>query len=718
MVYKARPKSRGDVQMRQRREAFLSSISSSKALQSSVLSFAVCTSFIRALFVGAWLLTLIPSTAMAKTISGSVRAVIDGDSFWLKSDSNALSTIRLAGVDCPEKTQSHWQDARDNLTRLVLNKSVTIEYEKRDYQGRAIGKVLHGNVDLSLEQLKAGLAEINRQYLYELSNPDAQSYQRAEAESRSKRLGIWSDPDLEPPWIWRLRKQLSQLTVPHRKIGDCLIVGQSTIPSSLPEIRFFQCDNKDPLSKSYDGGPETNYLYEQAEISNLLLAFNSAERGYCGLLNKHCITERHPLLIVIKDDPLPNAYSRLNRDVPYIQITTGLLLFAEHASWAVLGDSADSLGLSSRLVEWKADVRRLSGEPCQAREHIPLPDRQTPTLTKRLVARAIKINMYRFIFAHELAHLRTVSSGGNCNAPPKANSIQVEESCDVAAFDAVLSDPFFPNSPPRNYLTLLTMMESYELLAGPSLSEANQLPLPWEIMYPAADWRVRGLALTDHWEHLCETFQASRMCKNWQERVWSTDALLEMLPPAQCHEVEDDEWTPENHVLDEFKGRLNKLLEASTTDFRTVRHGLPLRKTPNQIFVDQYIATPESILPTVEFFEVEYSRPSKENGSIYLCRVESGDELDSLRGIYSSFTSSIVAALSDSRLGKPWNIKEKSVQDRFQSINQNQPNFEASCSPQHAVINVWISDSPLSSQLGEVSLNARYSIMFSVRRME
>jgi endonuclease YncB( thermonuclease family) len=40
--------------------------------------------------------------------------------------------IRLMGIDAPEKKQAFGQKSKENLSELIYNKQVTVEYNKRD----------------------------------------------------------------------------------------------------------------------------------------------------------------------------------------------------------------------------------------------------------------------------------------------------------------------------------------------------------------------------------------------------------------------------------------------------------------------------------------------------------------------------------------------------------------------------------------------------------
>jgi endonuclease YncB( thermonuclease family) len=74
------------------------------------------------------------------TLSGRVVALKDGDSFILL-DGKTQHPIRIAGIDAPERRQPYSNAAKDNLSRLVFNRTVEARCYKRDRYGREVCKV-------------------------------------------------------------------------------------------------------------------------------------------------------------------------------------------------------------------------------------------------------------------------------------------------------------------------------------------------------------------------------------------------------------------------------------------------------------------------------------------------------------------------------------------------------------------------------------------------
>lgn len=143
----------------------------------------------------------------AELIHGRVVAVADGDTVTVLDAGHVQHKIRLAGIDAPEKDQSFGQRSKQSLSDLVFNRNVVVETEKRDRYGREVGKILVGDQDVNLEQIRRGMAWFYRQYGKELSVADRHLYDAAEDEALTDRRGLWTDAGPVPPWDHRKSKR-------------------------------------------------------------------------------------------------------------------------------------------------------------------------------------------------------------------------------------------------------------------------------------------------------------------------------------------------------------------------------------------------------------------------------------------------------------------------------------------------------------------------------
>lgn len=85
-------------------------------------------------------------------------SVSDGDTITVLNTGNTQHKVRLSGIDAPEKRQPFSARSKENLSRVLVGHSVTVEWHKRDCYKRLVGKVLVNGRDVNLEQIKAGMA--------------------------------------------------------------------------------------------------------------------------------------------------------------------------------------------------------------------------------------------------------------------------------------------------------------------------------------------------------------------------------------------------------------------------------------------------------------------------------------------------------------------------------------------------------------------------------
>lgn len=154
------------------------------------------------------------STNLAKSVTGTVVGVADGDTVTVLDADKTQHKIRMAGIDAPEKKQPFGQRSKASMSDLVFDKDVEVVASKRDRYGRLIGKVLVADpswtartcpktLDAGLAQITTGMAWWYRHYAREQSAENAGAYEFAEQEARARHAGLWRDADPTAPWDWR-----------------------------------------------------------------------------------------------------------------------------------------------------------------------------------------------------------------------------------------------------------------------------------------------------------------------------------------------------------------------------------------------------------------------------------------------------------------------------------------------------------------------------------
>jgi endonuclease YncB( thermonuclease family) len=94
-----------------------------------------------------------------KEFTGQVSRVVDGDTLWVKSAAESEPVVvRIEGIDAPESCQPGGSEATQALTKLALNRNVTVHVAAKDDWGRTVGKVLDGTVDVGDRMVRDGHA--------------------------------------------------------------------------------------------------------------------------------------------------------------------------------------------------------------------------------------------------------------------------------------------------------------------------------------------------------------------------------------------------------------------------------------------------------------------------------------------------------------------------------------------------------------------------------
>jgi endonuclease YncB( thermonuclease family) len=130
----------------------------------------------------------------------TVYGVTDGDTIKVRCGEGEQITIRLGGIDAPEKKQPYGQRSKQAISDLCYLQQATITTKAKDRYGRTVGDVECRGRDAGAEQVKTGMAWVYPRYSkgYEALYP-------LQDAAKAAGLGLWADDTPEPPWEWRHR---------------------------------------------------------------------------------------------------------------------------------------------------------------------------------------------------------------------------------------------------------------------------------------------------------------------------------------------------------------------------------------------------------------------------------------------------------------------------------------------------------------------------------
>ena len=132
------------------------------------------------------------------TLTGKVIGIKDGDTVVVLDSLNHQTTLRLAEVDCPEKSQPFGTKAKQFTSDQIYRKEIKYVVTDIDRYGRSIAMIYYDNNKyLPAELIKNGLAWHYKRYSTSIELANFENF------ARLHKVGLWIDPNPIEPWEWR-----------------------------------------------------------------------------------------------------------------------------------------------------------------------------------------------------------------------------------------------------------------------------------------------------------------------------------------------------------------------------------------------------------------------------------------------------------------------------------------------------------------------------------
>ena len=142
-------------------------------------------------------------TILLSTLSGQtsfvckVIGIKDGDTIEILTSAKKTITIRLNGIDAPEKNQAYGQKSKENLSKLIFGKQVKIYSFGNDRYGRLLADIYLDSINVNYCQVENGFAWHFKKYSKD------EYLAQLENRARAQKLGLWQDKNPMPPWDFR-----------------------------------------------------------------------------------------------------------------------------------------------------------------------------------------------------------------------------------------------------------------------------------------------------------------------------------------------------------------------------------------------------------------------------------------------------------------------------------------------------------------------------------
>ena len=146
------------------------------------------------------LLLLACCAAHARTFSGTVSYVTDGDTLWVRpAGGKANVEIRLLDLDAPERCQAFGPEAKQAVRDRLLHQPVRVQTRGSDAYGRQLGRLEHRGQDVGAWLVRNGYAWSST--FHRKAGP----YAALQAQARRERVGLWARADALEPRFFRKR---------------------------------------------------------------------------------------------------------------------------------------------------------------------------------------------------------------------------------------------------------------------------------------------------------------------------------------------------------------------------------------------------------------------------------------------------------------------------------------------------------------------------------
>jgi endonuclease YncB( thermonuclease family) len=131
----------------------------------------------------------------SRTLLAKVERVSDGETITAFTSDQTKLRIRLLGIDAPEAPQGKkpgqpfGEESRQYLSRLIGGRTVRVHTYGQDGSGRILAVIFLGPVNVNLEMVQQGMAEMFR-------GAPCKAYCRdlrvAELNAKRHRVGMWA----------------------------------------------------------------------------------------------------------------------------------------------------------------------------------------------------------------------------------------------------------------------------------------------------------------------------------------------------------------------------------------------------------------------------------------------------------------------------------------------------------------------------------------------
>jgi len=128
-----------------------------------------------------------------------VAKVYTGDILDVTDEKGQEYRVHILGIRAPKMDEIFGNESRQNLSNLILGKTVIIRSWKADAEGNFVAEVMVGATNAGIAQAQSGLVWLETNELAEQSELSRRQYLNAELSAKAQRYGMWASTPQTPP---------------------------------------------------------------------------------------------------------------------------------------------------------------------------------------------------------------------------------------------------------------------------------------------------------------------------------------------------------------------------------------------------------------------------------------------------------------------------------------------------------------------------------------
>lgn len=150
---------------------------------------------------------------VVRSIEGHVVDVYDGDTITVMDKDRNEWKVKLAAVDAPELGQTFGKKAKKELVELVIDRPVTVTFDRTEGGDRIVGivelesqrEILVSVFPININKylVGQGFAWYDRSFERDQDVDERKLYSKLEADARQGKKGLWAEKNPVPPWTFR-----------------------------------------------------------------------------------------------------------------------------------------------------------------------------------------------------------------------------------------------------------------------------------------------------------------------------------------------------------------------------------------------------------------------------------------------------------------------------------------------------------------------------------